>query len=153
MKTLLVYYSRTDVTKKIAKMIQEKINCDIEEITDDDKYSGKLGFLKGGMNASMGRTSDINIISKNPTDYDLIIIGTPVWASNIATPIYTYLMKYNKDFKNVASFCTCMGNGYEKTLKNISEITGKEQISTMFFTAEDIKNPEEKINIFINEIK
>ena len=42
MKTLLVYYSRTDVTKKIAKMIQEKINCDIEEITDDDKYSGKL---------------------------------------------------------------------------------------------------------------
>lgn len=62
-------------------------------------------------------------------------------------------MKYHKDFENVASFCTCMGNGYEKTLKNISEITGKEQISIMFFTAEDIKNPEEKINIFINEIK
>lgn len=77
MKTLLVYYSRKNVTK-IAKMIQEKINCDTEEITDNDKYSGKLGFLKGEMNASMGRTSDINIILKNPTDYNLIIIGTPV---------------------------------------------------------------------------
>ncbi len=153
MKTLLVYYSRTNVTKKIAEMIQEKLGCDMEEITDNDKYSGRLGFLKGGMNASMGRTSDINPISKNPEDYDLIIIGTPVWASNVATPIYTYLMKYNKYFKNVASFCTCMGNGYEKTFKTISETTGKEQISTMFLTAEDMKNPEEKIKTFITKLK
>ncbi|MGN0177369.1 MAG: flavodoxin family protein [Methanobrevibacter sp.] len=153
MKTLLVYYSRTGMTKKIAKMIQSKINCDIEEITDNNKYSGKLGFLKGGMNASMGRTSKINSITKNPSDYDLIIIGTPVWASNIATPIYTYLMKYNKEFKKIASFCTCMSNGYEKTLENISKLTGKKQISTMFLTSEDIGNPEEKIDIFINKIK
>ena len=153
MKTLLVYYSRTGMTKKIAKMIQSKINCDIEEITDNNKYSGKLGFLKGGMNASMGRTSKINSITKNPSDYDLIIIGTPVWASNMATPIYTYLMKYNKEFKKIASFCTCMSNGYEKTLENISKLTGKKQISTMFLTSEDIGNPEEKIDIFINKIK
>ena len=153
MKTLLVYYSRTNITKEIAETIQKKLDCDIEEITDNNKYSGKLGFLKGGMNAAMGRTTDINPISKNPSDYDLIIIGTPVWASNMATPIYTYLMKYNSEIKNVASFCTCMGNGYEQTLKNFSEVCGKEQISTMFLTAEDIKNPEEKINIFINEIR
>ena len=153
MKTLLVYYSRTNITKEIAETIQKKLDCDIEEITDNNKYSGKLGFLKGGMNAAMGRTTDINPISKNPSDYDLIIIGTPVWASNMATPIYTYLMKYNSEIKNVASFCTCMGNGYEQTLKNISEVCCKEQISTMFLTAEDIKNPEEKINIFINEIR
>ena len=153
MKTLLVYYSRTNVTKKIAEMIQKEINCDIEEITDNDKYAGKIGFMKGGMNASMGRTSKINPISKNPADYDLIIIGTPVWASNIATPVYTYLKKYEQDIKNVASFCTCMNSGFEKTLENISKVTGKEQISTMFLTSEDILNPDEKINTFIQEIQ
>ena len=153
MKTLLVYYSRTNVTKKIAEMIQKEINCDIEEITDNDKYAGKIGFMKGGMNASMGRTSKINPISKNPADYDLIIIGTPVWASNIATPVYTYLKKYEKDIKNVASFCTCMNSGFEKTLENILKVTGKEQISTMFLTSEDILNPDEKINTFIQEIQ
>ena len=101
----------------------------------------------------MRRTSKINPITKNPSDYDLIIIGTPVWASNVATPIYTYLMEYNKEFKKIASFCTCMSSGYEKTLKNISLLTGKEQTSTMFLTAEDMGNPKEKINNFINEIK
>lgn len=152
MKTLIVYYSRTNVTKKIAEMIRKELNCDIEEITDGDKYKGKIGYMKGGMNASMGRTSDINPITKNPADYDLVIIGTPVWASNMCTPIYTYLLKYNQQIKNMASFCTCIGGGYEKALEKIAEVSGKPQLSTMFLTSKDIENPTAKIKTFINQI-
>ena len=153
MKTLIVYYSRTNVTKEIANKIQKELDCDIEEITDGGKYKGKLGFMKGGMNATMGRASDIDPISKNPSDYDLVIIGTPVWSSNMATPIFTYLLKYRDQIKNMASFCTCMGGGYDKALDKMAEVSGKKQISTMFLTSKDIENPEEKINTFINNIK
>ena len=153
MKTLIVYYSRTNVTKGIANEIQSLLDCDIEEITDDGKYDGKLGFLKGGMNATMGRASDINPISKDPADYDLVIIGTPVWSSNMATPIFTYLIQNKDKIKNMASFCTCMGGGYDKALEKIAEVSGKQQISTMFLTSKDIDNPSEKIDTFINQIK
>lgn len=153
MKTLIVYYSRTNVTKGIAEKLQKELNCDIEEITDDGKYNGKLGFLKGGMNASMGRSSDINPITKNPADYDLVIIGTPVWASNMAAPIFTFLIQNKDKIKNIASFCTCMGGGYEEALAKIAEVSGKKQISTMFLTSKDIENPSEKINNFINKIE
>ena len=153
MKTLIVYYSRTNVTRGIAKELQKELDCDIEEITDDGKYDGKLGFLKGGMNASMGRSSDINPTTKNPSDYDLVIIGTPVWASNMATPVFTYLIQNRNEIKNMASFCTCMGGGYEEALEKIAEISGKKQISTMFLTSKDIENPSEKINNFINKIQ
>ena len=153
MKTLIVYYSRTNVTKGIANKLQEKLNCDIEEITDDGKYEGKLGFLKGGMNATMGRPSDINPPTKNAADYDLVIIGTPVWSSNMAPPIFTYLIQNRTKIKSMASFCTCMGGGYDKALEKIAEVSGKKQISTMFLTSKDIENPKEKINKFINQIQ
>lgn len=153
MKTLIVYYSRTNVTKGIAEKIQGLLDCDIEEITDGGKYDGKLGFIKGGMNATMGRASDINPISKNPADYDLVIIGTPVWSSNMATPIFTYLIQNRDKINKMASFCTCMGGGYDKALEKIAEVSGKQQISTMFLTSKDIDNPSEKIDTFINEIK
>ena len=153
MKTLIVYYSRTNVTKEIANKLQKELDCDIEEITDGGKYDGKLGFLKGGMNATMGRASDIDPVSKNPADYDLIIIGTPVWSSNMAPPIFTYLIEYRDQIKNMASFCTCMGGGYDKALEKIADVSGKEQISTMFLTSKDIENPSEKINNFINKIQ
>ncbi len=153
MKTLIVYYSRTNVTKGIANKIQKELDCDIEEITDGGKYDGKLGFVKGGMNATMGRTSDISPITKNPADYDLVIIGTPVWASNMATPVYTYLIQNRDNIKSMASFCTCMGGGYEEALEKIADVSGKKQIATMFLTSNDIENPSEKINNFINKIQ
>lgn len=153
MKTLIVYYSRTDVTRGIANRLQKELKCDIEEITDGGKYKGKLGFMKGGMNATMGRTSDIDPISKDLSEYDLVIVGTPVWSSNMATPIFTFLIKYKNQIKNMASFCTCMGGGYDKALAKIAEVSGKTQISTMFLTSKDLENPDEKIDTFINNIK
>ena len=55
MKTLLVYYSRTQITEKIAKTIQKDLDCDIEEITVGDKYDGTIGYIKGGFDASANR--------------------------------------------------------------------------------------------------
>ncbi len=46
-----------------------------------------------------------------------------------------------------------MGGGYDKALKKMAEVSGKQQISTMFLTSKDIDNPSEKIDTFINEIK
>ena len=46
MKTLIVYYSRTNITKQIAEKLQSELNCDIEEISDDKKYGGKSADFK-----------------------------------------------------------------------------------------------------------
>ena len=99
--------------------------------------------MKGGMNATMGRASDIDPITKNPSDYDLVIVGTPVWSSNMAPPVFTYLIQYRDQIKNMASFCTCMGGGYDKALEKLAFVSGKKQISTMFLTSKDIENPDE----------
>lgn len=149
MKTLVVYYSRSNVTRKIAEMIREKLDCDIEEITDAGKYGGKIGYMKGGFDATTGKTTKINEITKNPSDYDLVIVGTPIWASNMATPVYSYLIKYSDQINDIAPFCTCISGGYEKTLEKIKEITKKQPKSEMYLTRKDIKNPIEKINNFI----
>ena len=65
MKTLLVYYSRTQITEKIAKTIQKDLDCDIEEITVGDKYDGTIGYIKGGFDASANRVCEINKITKS----------------------------------------------------------------------------------------
>lgn len=152
MKTLIVYYSRTNTTRQIAEKIQKKLNCDIEEIKDNNEYKGTIGFLKGGFRATTGRGGKMAEISKNPADYDLVIIGTPVWSSNMATPIFTYIEKYHQDINNIACFCTCKGGGYDKALDKMGKVARKEPVSTMYLTSKDVENPDEKINNFINNI-
>ena len=64
MEILIAYYSRTNVTKSIAEALQKKLNCDIEEIDDLGKHSGKIGWVKGGYQASRVKECEIRTVKK-----------------------------------------------------------------------------------------
>jgi flavodoxin len=55
MKILIVYYSRTGRTKKIAEKIQYRLNADIDEISDTKNRAGILGWLSAGRDAGSRR--------------------------------------------------------------------------------------------------
>ena len=59
MKTLIVYYSRTGLTKKIATHISETLKADIDEIIDTKKRSGAIGYMSGGRDAMKGSLTNI----------------------------------------------------------------------------------------------
>ena len=46
MKSLVVYYSRTEITKKLAEAIARKTGADIEEIIPKVNYKGKIGYAQ-----------------------------------------------------------------------------------------------------------
>ena len=104
-KILISYYSRTGTTKKIGEIISAQLNCEVEEITTVKNVAGVLGYLLCGKEAAKKQPAEIRPTSKNPADYDLIIIGTPIWGWNISSPIRAYLLKNTDKFKNIACFC------------------------------------------------
>lgn len=106
MKNLVVYYTRTGNARFVAETIAAEIGADVEEIVDLKKRSGALGFLSGGSDARRGKKTEIAPTKKSPTDYDLIIVGTPVWAGRPVPAILTYLKKNDLSGKKVAIFFT-----------------------------------------------
>ena len=80
MKTLVVYYTRTGNTKFAAETIAAELRAEMEEVIDLKKRRGRLAYLPSGRDAIEGKETEIAQTSRNPTDYDLIIIGQPVWA-------------------------------------------------------------------------
>jgi len=119
LKTLIVYYSRTGKTKSVAEKIAYELGAEIEEVIDKKKRSGALGFLSGGMDATIGRKTEIAETSKNPGDFDLIVVGSPVWSSSPTPAIRTYLSKHDLAGKKVAAFYTSEGTGNEKAIAKI----------------------------------
>jgi len=115
-KVLVSYYSRTNNTKKIAEFLIEKFNFEIDEITTSSR-KGFFGFIKSGYESAFNKKPSI-FFKKNPKDYDLVIIGTPVWANTLSSPIRSYL-DVCKDSKIVA-FCTLNGADSGKTFHEIS---------------------------------
>ena len=153
MKPLVVYYSRTGNTKKIAEAISSALKCDSEEITDTKKRKGPVGYMIAGRDAIRKSETKINPIQKDLGAYDLIIIGTPVWSWTVSTPIRTFLQQYKKQLKNVAFFLTHGGN-YKNTFEDMATISGMQPLGTFEMDDKYLKNgiDNNRLDKFINEL-
>ncbi|MFA4647290.1 flavodoxin [Pyrococcus kukulkanii] len=148
MKTLIVFYSRSRTTKRIAQEVAKALNADIDEIIDKKPRKGILGFLIAGYDATMGKTTEIEF-EKDPLSYDLVVIGTPVWNGCVTPAIRTYLLQNRGKIRNAAFFCTCAGRP-GKCLEQMEEILGKRPVLRKILVR---KRLEEGIKEFVEELK
>ncbi|NVM35945.1 MAG: NAD(P)H-dependent oxidoreductase [Candidatus Lokiarchaeota archaeon] len=125
-KILVVYYSLTGNTKFIAEAIAESINSDILELKPVKELNAEGGskYFWGGFQATMKKKPKLREFDINPLDYDLIILGTPVWAWTYSPPIRSFLSKYDLSEKNLALWTCSQGDGvkamnkFKETLKS-----------------------------------
>jgi flavodoxin len=144
-KILVVYYSLTGNTKFVAEHIANEINADIEEVKpvkDLDPDSGSKYFW-GGMKAKMKSKPKLEDLMYNPLDYDIVILGTPVWAWTLSPPIRSYCSDFNLEGKKIALFTSSSGNGV-KAMKRFKEFMDKSIIiGENRFQDPLIKDPEQ----------
>lgn len=122
MKKLLVYYSLEGNTKFIAETIAGALGADILELRPKKEISAN-GFMKyfwGGKQVFMKEKPELQFFSKNPAEYDAIIIGTPVWSFTFSAPLNAFFSQVKLSGKKVALFCTHSG-GMKKTLEDMKK--------------------------------
>lgn len=121
---LVAYYSWTGATAKIAKLLAQELSADLEEIRDARRRAGPFAFV-GAVFESLGkRPARILPAVRDPADYDVVILGCPVWAQDIASPMRAYVREQGRKFRKVALFCTFGGAGGEATLDKLSALCG-----------------------------
>lgn len=155
MKVLVVFYSRTGMTKKVAHAISKSLGSDLEELIDTKNRAGALGYLKSGQDATLKRLTKLQETKLDPAKYDLVIIGTPVWAATMSTPVRTYLHHNRDKLKKVAFFCTMGGSGDQKTLKHMENVSECQPLATLSLKTKQvaIDNFDQPLGEFLKKLK
>lgn len=148
MKSLVVYYSRTNITKKLAEDIAGKVDADIEEIIPKVNYQGKIGYARGGKHALSEKIIDLENLKHDPSQYDMVYLGAPVWAGKAANPLITYMKINEGKFKNVKFFMTAGSRGFETGFKQMEEYSIK-PLKTLGLTTKEVKKDEYTLDAFI----
>jgi flavodoxin len=123
-RVLVVYYSRSGNTAFVAKQIAARCHADVERIEDSHSRGGLAGYLCSTTEAILGLRSPIERGRYRPGDYDLVIVGTPVWFWGVASPVRTWLERHHGVLDNVAVFCTSGGSGQAKVLDDLEFLCG-----------------------------
>ena len=154
MKPLVVYFSHSGNTKKIAELIADRLSSDIEVITLLKERKGFPLYFLGGFKSSTGLKEKISAAEKNPSEYDLVILCTPVWAWGVSSPVQTYWKKLSDKPGRTAHVMCAGGDVSEKTFTRFVSLTG-EPAARLGLSMEDISTEayREKLSVFFNQIE
>lgn len=109
LKILIIVFSRTGTTYKIANIIKEETGGDTFNVTSLVDYSGVSGYMKGCYHQLVGTIPDIKELP-NIEGYDVIYVGSPTWAWRPSGPILNVLDHVDFQNKTVIPFLTSGGN-------------------------------------------
>ncbi|MBS3820546.1 MAG: flavodoxin [Planctomycetes bacterium] len=146
MRTLLVYYSRTGTTKKVAESLVYALTApqapDVEQLHDTKDRHGPIGFLRAVADAVGRKIVPIERPALHPANYDVVVIGTPVWADTMSSAVRAYLGEFGPTIRRAALFCTTASSGIEDTTAEMAQMIDGEVVASGGFRAKLVKRDE-----------
>jgi flavodoxin len=130
-RVLVVFYSRSGNTRRVAHAVAEELHADVEEIVDRRDRRGILGYLRSGRDAWRQRETSIDSPRADPRSYDLVIAGSPVWSGSLTPAMRTYLACYREALPEVAFFITHGGSSRERVFRQMAKVAGRVPLRTL----------------------
>lgn len=123
-KKLVVYYSLTETTAKLAKRIADETGADLFRLDCKIPYSKNMNECDRESKADIKNGVHRELASvPNLSGYDAVFVGTPVWSDDMANPVETWLLQADLRGKTVVPFCTYWSSGRDSTLKHICDLS------------------------------
>lgn len=124
MNSLVVFYSRTGKTEFVAEEIAEQLDSDVEIIIDKKNRDGIMRWIEAGVEAIIEAETEIEPTQHSPSNYDLIVLGSPVWSGRISPAIRTYLNNHDLSDREIALFNTNDSDETQNTFDTMKDLAG-----------------------------
>lgn len=134
---LTVFYSDSGDTKRIADDIAAALSTTLERVTAPGLGRGTFGFLTRAWTALRRKPVAIDPQHNNPADFDLVIIGSPLWVGRVSSPVRAYLARHRAALNQVAFFVSAAGSNADGAFDDMRRLCGKEPIACLAITNED----------------
>ena len=131
-KVLVVCYSATGSTEKVAGYIADALNADLFPVECVDGYtSSDLNWtdsesrvVKEHNDESLRNVSLVKTTPDNWDEYDTVFIGYPIWWGIAAWPVNSFIRNNDFSGKTVIPFCTSASSGLGNSAELLEEMAG-----------------------------
>lgn len=154
-KSLIVYYTHSGNTSKIAEIIHKKVGGDIFRIEPSKPYPKDYNSVvkqsKKEINA--GYIPELELHIDDIDSYNKVFVGSPNWCNTIAPPVRSFLLQNDLSDKIIIPFCTHGGGGQGKVFSDIAKECNDSTLKKGFAIYGDGGSKAEKmITEWLNEL-
>ena len=126
MKSLIVYYSYSGITRRLAEDIALITDGELLELKPQEPYSFSYNTAVKEVRAQIEKgicpvlmPSDAHV-----GDFDTVFIGSPNWLKTFAPPVLSFLRATDLSDKTVIPFCTHGGGGFGNMIEEYQRECG-----------------------------
>lgn len=125
-RILIAYFSQTGNTEEAAREIQAAAGGDLFEITVVNAYPNSYQATVDRAREELDNNARPELSSSvsNMEDYDVILLGYPIWWHTEPMAVNTFLESYDLTGKTILPFCTSGGSSISESMPDIREIAG-----------------------------
>lgn len=106
----------------MVKRVHESLGGDVEMIKEPVNRKGIMGWIRTGRQNAQRTVGDISPPQYDPSNYDLVILASPIWAGAVSTPMRGYMTLYKDKLVKTAIFLGNDSGNVENALAEIREI-------------------------------
>ena len=130
-KQLILYYSQTGATEKVAQELQKVLGADMEAIELENPYTGTYAetIERVGKERESGNLPKLMPLKADLSKYDVIFLGYPIWFGTYALPISSLVKAYDFEGKKIVTFCTFGSGGLEPAMQDLKKALPKAKIA------------------------
>ena len=129
MKTLCLYYTRTNHTKEVMENIAGIIGADTAEYTDGRDRKGFLGYVGACFATVKNSLPKVSVKGTiDLTKYDRIFIGMPVWVEGPCAIGRAFIKKHSAEMPSEVYYVVTRMNGkndYMTKIKAMDSLLGR----------------------------
>jgi len=155
-KMLVVYYSLSGNTERVAQDLAKRLGADLEKLGDLKNRRGPLGYLRAVIDSIRERPAELADIGKHARDYDLTIVGTPIWGGKITPAMRSYLRTIRGRCNDIAFFTTSGSTPAVKVTPDMERLAGRPAVAFSGFNYDELKSEaqyDDKIIAFIGALQ
>ena len=120
MKPLIVYYSYSGITRRLAEDIALITDGDLRELNPQKPYSFSYNTAVKEARAEIekGYCPPLLQGAEPIEDTDVIFVGSPNWLKTFAPPVLSFLRSVDLSGKTIIPFCTHGGGGFGRMIED-----------------------------------
>src|SRR5512134_528517 len=130
-RILVVCYSRSGHTRAVAQEVAAALGADLEELHDHVERGGYVGYLRTALEGVLGASTEIDPPRNDPARYDLVVVGSPVFAAGVSSPVRTYLWLERERLPRLAFLASYGGAGSDRTFGQMAAVAAKAPVATL----------------------